>query len=148
MTGGIQPSSPQPLSWGELNMQTHILSVAWQKYSLNRDGVLRERPRRKRKFYLWRNNLERCFLERWKNVPASFSPALFLLSRICISGGSSSISPIPEHRQICWIFLPTSAKNKRYLLVHKFITRCWWCQRLHSSGVGHLEQPPCISSSH
>lgn len=88
------------------------------------------------------------FLERWENVPASFSPELFLLSRICISGGSSSISPTPEHRQICWIFLSTSAKNKRYPLVHKFITRCWWCQRLHGSGVGHLEQTLCISSSH
>lgn len=148
VTGGIQPSSPQPLSGGELNMQTHILSVAWQKHSLKQGRCPQKKAKEKKKVLPLEKQLD---IASWRGGKMFQPPSLqscFCSLEYAFQGGSSSISPTPEHRQICWIFLSTSAKNKRYPLVHKFITRCWWCQRLHGSGVGHLEQTLCISSSH
>lgn len=68
-------------------------------------------------------------LQRWKNVTASPCPQLFLVSKTCISGGGSSVSPIPEHRQICRMLLLTSTARLRASGPPSLTHGGCWCAR-------------------
>lgn len=96
---GLAGGTQSPLGTG-------VLPAAWHKHSRNSKGShVKSSSRKREKAPALQKPLD---VAHWKGrrVTASSSPELFLVPKSCISGGGSSTSPVPGHRQSCQLLPP------------------------------------------
>lgn len=146
LTGDIQPFSPWPLSWVELNTWISVSSTAPYKQSQTRKRVHRKRSGTKT--ITSREATRQGLLERCKMLhPPSLQSCFWVLKHSFQEGllcfphpwAQTDLLDSPTTSTVHLTASgPTSSTCCRY----------WWCKRLQISGTGHLEQPSSISPSH
>lgn len=112
VTGGIQPSSPQPLSGGELNMQTRILSVAWQKHSLKQGRCPQKKAKEKKKVLPLEKQLD---IASWRGGKMFQPPSLqscFCSLEYAFQGGAPLFPPLLSTDRSAGFSCPLQLKTR------------------------------------